>query len=90
MDYDKNEFRLLSVDEVISSHKLEILNYEKMGADCTASDFAILLGVNPGDSHVAYCNTLKGRRCPYVLSSDNCLRGFFDSFFFISWGNACY
>lgn len=68
MNFNNNEMRMLTREEVFGSQKIDII--DKMGTKCAVSDFAILLGANVSDQEFALNNTsLKSRTTTWFLAS---------------------
>ena len=70
MNFNNNEFTLLSDEQTFGSQQIDVI--DKMGGMCAISDFAILLGAYVSDGyHVADDRSLKGRTGWWYLSSSD-------------------
>ena len=78
MNFNNNEFTLLSDEQVFGSQKIDVI--KKMGGACAISDFAILLGGYVSDYYVKCDSSLKGRIGWWYLSSSDGNGGVYDYF----------
>ena len=68
MNFNNNEFTLLSDEQTFGSQQIDVI--KKMGGKCAISDFAILLGAYvSSDYHVDGDNSMRGRTGWWYLSS---------------------
>ena len=70
MNFNNNEFTLLSDEQTFGSQQIDVI--KKMGGKCAISDFAILLGAYvSSDYHVDGDNSMRGRIGWWYLSSSD-------------------
>jgi len=70
MNFNNNEFTLLSDEQTFGSQQIDVI--KKMGGKCAISDFAILLGAYvSSDYHVDGDNSMRGRTGWWYLSSSD-------------------
>ena len=69
MNFGTKEFTLLSDEQIIGSHKIDVI--ERLGGKCAISDFAMLLGGYECSNFIEDDSSLKGRTTFWWTRSSN-------------------